>query len=159
MDTVSQKPCKMESKKRPARDSSESSAASTSNKRKSRQSPSLTGGKLSYENSRHELLSHTNNRGRVRDILENRHKSTGNSVTGACIANDSEPPYLYTTTMKKVTRNALVCTTPRGHIKPQWYTASCLKTLLSGLTSTKCGVSSAIVTTLYTTRMTCKSSL
>ena len=49
VDTVSQKLCKMDNQKRPARDSPESLTASTSNESESRQSNSLKGGKLSYE--------------------------------------------------------------------------------------------------------------
>ena len=62
-------------------------------------------------------MSHTKDKGRVRDILENRHKSTGNSVTGTCILNDSEPPYLYSTTMKKSDSKCTRLYNPQGSHK------------------------------------------
>ena len=101
VEKPSEKPCKSESKKRPARDSSESSVASNSTKRKCRQSQSLTGGRLSYDNSRFGLLKHTNDRVHVGVILDNRIKSLGNSVTGICIVNDSEPPYIRSANLQK----------------------------------------------------------
>ena len=62
-------------------------------------------------------MSHTNNRERVRDILENRHKSTENSVMGTCVVNDFEPPYLYTTTMKKSESKCTRLHNPQGSHK------------------------------------------
>ena len=101
VDKVLQKSNRVESKKRATRDLSVSSTASTSTEKESRQSSSQTGGKLSYENTKHALLDHTNDRKHVREILDNRQKNSGNSGTGTCIVNDSEPLRMYTTTIKK----------------------------------------------------------
>ena len=96
-------------KKRPARDSSESSVASNSTERKSRQSKSQNpkpkeaeGVGLSYVNSRLGL------------ILFNRLKSLGNSVTGTVIVNDSEPPYLHSATLKKSDSKCSRLYNPKG---------------------------------------------
>jgi hypothetical protein len=65
-DKVPQKSSRVESKKRANRDLSASSTASTSTEKRSRQSSSQTGGKLTYENNYHALLNHTNERKRMR---------------------------------------------------------------------------------------------
>ena len=85
------------SNKRPQRDSSASSAASNSYDRKGWQSSSQTGGRLSYEKNHQELLSHENDGKKIRGVLENRLKSSGLSVTGTVIKNDSEPLAIFTT--------------------------------------------------------------
>ena len=70
VDKVSQKSSRVESKKRATRDSSVSSTASTSTEKESRQSSSQTGGRLTYENTYHALLDHTNDKKRIRKVLE-----------------------------------------------------------------------------------------
>ena len=67
---VSHKSSRVESKKRANRDSSVSSTASTSTEKGSRQLSCQTGGKLTYENTYHALLYHTNEKKHMRDILE-----------------------------------------------------------------------------------------
>ena len=108
VEKSSEKPSKLESKKRSARDTSESSGASNSTERKSRQSKSQNpkpkeaeGGQLSYVHSKYELLKHTNDQTRVGAILDNRSKSLGSSVTGTVIVNDSELPYIHSAIQKK----------------------------------------------------------
>ena len=111
----------MESKKRSARDTSESSGASNSTERKSRQSKSQNpkpkeaeGGQLSYDNSKYELLKHTNDQVRVGSILDNRSKSLGSSVTGTVIVNDSELPYIHSATQKKSDSRCSRLYNPKG---------------------------------------------
>ena len=55
------------------------------------QSSSQTGGRLSYENDHQELLSHENDIKKIRSVLNNRFNSSGRSVTGPVIRNDSNP--------------------------------------------------------------------
>ena len=84
-------------KKRPHRDSSTSSTASNSHDRKGRQSSSQTGGELSYEKDHPNILGHENDGKKIRNVLENRKNSSGLSVTGTVIKNDSDPLVIFTT--------------------------------------------------------------
>ena len=97
---ASQQSSKVESKKRAQRDASASSTASTSNDRRGGQSSSQKGGRLSYENKHHALLSHKKEGKLIRAILENRYHSSGRSVTGTCIINGSEPLSMHPTVAK-----------------------------------------------------------
>jgi hypothetical protein len=117
VDKVSQKSGRVEGKKRVTRDSSVSSTASTSTERESRQSSSQTGGRLTYENTKHALLDHTNDKKRVKEVLDNRQKSSGTFVTGTCIRNDSEPLCMYTTMMKKSETKSTRLYNPQGSAK------------------------------------------
>ena len=88
--------------------SSDRSGASNSNERKSRpakgQNPmpkGAKGGRLSYDNTKHELLDHTNGTARINTILDNRKSTLGGAITGTCIVNDSDPPILHSVLMKK----------------------------------------------------------
>ena len=85
------------SNKRPHRDSSASSTASNSHDGKGRHSSSQTGARLTYENNHPDLLSHENDGKKIRAVLENRSKSSGLSVTGTIIKNDSVPLTIFTT--------------------------------------------------------------
>ena len=78
LDSPSEKPGRVESKKRQARDTSESSGASYSTEGRNRQ-PSgqnlkpneAEGGNLSYVLPNHSLLDHSNYHDHVKDILDN----------------------------------------------------------------------------------------
>ena len=83
--------------KRALQDSSASSTASNPNDRGGGQSSSQTGGRLSYENDHQELLSHDNDIKKIRSILSYRFTSSGRSVTGTVIKNDSHPLTILTT--------------------------------------------------------------
>ena len=83
--------------KETARDSSASSTASNSHDGKGRQSSSQTGGRLTYEKNHPNILGHDNDGKKIRNVLENRLNSSGHSVTGTVIKNDSEPLAIFTT--------------------------------------------------------------
>ena len=108
VEKSSEKPCNPESKKRQARDTSESSGTSYFTERKSRQprgqnlkAKEAEGGNISYVNSNYDLLKHSNDQARVKFILDNRSKILGSSVTGTVIVNDSEIPHIDSATQKK----------------------------------------------------------
>jgi hypothetical protein len=75
--------------KRPARDSSTSSSASSSNERKSYRPT------LSYLNGHPNLLGHENEGSKQRKILRNRDESFGYSVTGTVMRNDRVKPVIF----------------------------------------------------------------
>ena len=162
MEKSSEKPCNPESKKIQARDTSDSSGTSYSTERKSRQPrgqnlkpKEAEGGDLFYANSNYDLLNHSNDQVRVKYILDNRSKSLGGSVTGTVIVNDSEIPHIHSATQKKSDSRCSHLYNPRVHKKTPWSIAKYLRTLRSGLRSTRCGVSSAQISTLCTIIMTC----
>ena len=101
--------------------SSERSDASTSNERKGR--PAKCNNpmpkrpeecKLSYDNTGHALLNHTNAAVRIKAIQDNRLSTAGGSVTGTCIVNDSEPPVLHSVMMKKSDSKCRQLYNPQG---------------------------------------------
>ena len=115
---------KPESNKRSASMSSERSNASTSNERISRpakcnnpQPKRPEECKLSYDNTEHALLNHTNGTARIKIIQDNRLSSAGGSVTGTCIVNDSQPPILHSVTMKKSDSKCRQLYNPQGSQK------------------------------------------
>ena len=59
------------------------------------------GGRLSYDNTKHELLDHTNSTARINTILDNRKSTLGGVITGNCVVNDSDPPILHSVMSKK----------------------------------------------------------
>ena len=111
----------MESSKRRARESSESSGPGNSTERGAGQSsgqnlkpPEAEGGNLSYVHPHHSLLEHSNDSDHIRAILDSRHKSQGGSVTGTVIVNDSNIPRKYSTTQKSSNSRCTRLFNPQG---------------------------------------------
>ena len=96
MPTV--KSSRVESSKRRARESSESSGTDGQSSGQNLKPTEAEGGNLSYVHPNHSLLEHSNDREHIRAILDKRLKSQGGSVTGTIIVNNTDIPRIYSAT-------------------------------------------------------------
>ena len=139
--------------------SSEKSSTCSSSERKSRSDkshkpspPGVEGARLSYDNSAHALLEHSNRTILITTILDNRKSTMGGVTTGTCVVNTTDPPTLHSVMSSRSSSRSKYLYNLKGSQKTQWCTERSLKTRHAARGNTVSGVTNVQATTLCTLR-------
>ena len=86
------------------------------------------GGRLSYDNTKHEPLDHTNSTAHINTILDNRKSTMGGVTTGTCVVNESDPPIWHSVMSSNSSSRSKHLLASKVLRIPQWYMERSLKT-------------------------------